>query len=54
MIRSPATIPAEALGPPEMTFVIWTVSVNMLNITPIPSNVPANGSFVAANSLAGM
>ena len=53
-MRSPAFTPALSLGPPWMTFSTITVSVAMLNTTPMPSNSPSSGSFTACISEAGM
>ena len=53
-MRSPATTPALSLGPDGMTFSTITVSVAMLNTTPMPSNSPSSGSLISAISEAGM
>ena len=49
-MRSPACIPALALGPELTTFSTITVSVAILKTTPIPSNSPSMLSFARDRS----
>ncbi|OPZ54594.1 MAG: hypothetical protein BWY89_01578 [Bacteroidetes bacterium ADurb.BinA012] len=54
IILSPGIMPAFSEGPPDIVLIISTVSVSMLNETPIPSKLPCSGSFACARSVAGM
>ena len=54
IMRSPAAMPALALGPLGITLSTITVSVAALNMTPMPSNSPSKGSFTSCISRAGM